>query len=109
MKILALDVGTKTIGVATGWTSNQITQPLVTLQRKSVKKDAVQLQTICQQQSIEHLVVGLPLELDDQEGRSARLARQVGDWTSEQKLNRNSNVSIHHLTIGHTTRVAQVC
>ena len=79
MKILALDVGTKTIGVAIGWTINQITQPVLTLQRKSVKKDSLELQNICGQLEIECIVVGLPLELDGKEGRSARLARQVGD------------------------------
>ena len=33
--------------------------------------------------SAEHLVVGLPYELDGSEGRSARLARQVGDAVAE--------------------------
>jgi len=84
MKILALDVGTKTIGIAIGWTTNQITQPVLTLQRKSVKKDSLRLQEICRKQEIDCLVVGLPLELDGKEGRSARLARQVGDALQER-------------------------
>ena len=83
MKVLVLDVGTKTIGVAQGWTTNQITQPVKTLQRKSVNKDSVQIQRLCLQLEIEHIVVGLPLELDGAEGRSARLARQVGQATHE--------------------------
>jgi putative holliday junction resolvase len=83
MKVLALDVGTKTIGVAIGWTLNQITQPLMTMQRKSVKKDARKLQELCLVQAIEQIVVGLPVELDGNEGRSARLARQIGDAVEE--------------------------
>jgi putative holliday junction resolvase len=84
LKVLALDVGTKTIGIAVGWSTTQITQPLITLQRKSVKKDAAQIKEICLQNEIEHIVTGLPLELDGNEGRSARLARQVGVAASEK-------------------------
>ena len=83
MKVLALDVGTKTIGIAVGWSTTQITQPMITLQRKSVQKDAVRIKEICTQNEIEHVVVGLPLELDGKEGRSARLARQIGVATVE--------------------------
>ena len=39
MKVLGLDVGTKTIGLATGLSERRITQPLRTLMRKSVRKD----------------------------------------------------------------------
>ena len=84
MKILALDVGTKTIGLATGYSKTRITQPLFTLQRKSVKKDTDQLLEVCGKHEIEQLVVGLPLELSGEEGRSARLARQVGDMLAEK-------------------------
>ena len=79
MKVIALDVGTKTIGVAIGWTTTHLTQPVMTLQRKSVKKDARLLEDVCKRQEVAMIVVGLPIELDGKEGRSARLARQVGD------------------------------
>ena len=79
MKVIALDVGTKTIGIAIGWTTTHLTQPVMTLQRKSVKKDARVLEDICKRQDVTKIVVGLPVELDGTEGRSARLARQVGD------------------------------
>ena len=32
----------------------------------------------CKKQAIDHVVVGLPLQLDGTEGRSAKLARQIG-------------------------------
>ena len=34
---------------------------------------------ICTKEGVDHIVVGLPLLADGSEGRSARLARQVGD------------------------------
>ncbi len=83
-RILGLDVGTKTIGMALGLKSMDIAQPLSTLRRQSVKKDVPKIIQVCQQQRIDHIVVGLPLQLDGTEGRSARLARQIGEELSVQ-------------------------
>ena len=79
MKLIGLDVGTRTIGIAIGFPENHLTQPICTLKRQSVKKDVPKILEICRQQKITSVVVGLPLELDGTEGRSARLARQIGD------------------------------
>jgi putative Holliday junction resolvase len=78
-RVLGLDVGTKTIGVALGLVSMSLTEPVVTLSRSGVKKDVVQLVQICQRHPVQRIIVGLPLQLDGTEGRSARLARQIGD------------------------------
>ena len=51
---------------------------LFTLRRQSVKKDTVRILQECKRQAIDHVVVGLPLQLDGTEGRSAKLARQIG-------------------------------
>ena len=77
--ILALDVGTKTIGIARVQTGARLVSPHSTLSRKGVRKDVDRLMAICGQLGVTAVVVGLPYELDGTEGRSARLARQVGD------------------------------
>jgi len=77
--VLSLDVGTKTIGLARGSTETGLASPIQTLTRRSVVKDAARLAEICEALGVTKLVVGLPLQLDGVEGRSARLARQVGD------------------------------
>jgi putative Holliday junction resolvase len=77
--ILALDVGTKTIGIARAEEGARLATPHSTLSRKGVRKDVDRLVTICRQLGATAVVVGLPFELDGTEGRSARLARQVGD------------------------------
>lgn len=74
---LALDVGTKTIGVAIA--ERGIVLPVCTLARRSVVKDAAQVRELCVKRKVTEVVVGLPYELDGTETRSARLARQVGD------------------------------
>ena len=82
-KILSLDVGTKGIGIAKGYLQEQMVFPVCTLSRQSVKKDAQKLAEICSKEQVDHIVVGLPLLADGTEGRSARLARQVGDALHE--------------------------
>jgi len=77
--IVSLDVGTKTIGVAFAHTGGGIPSPHCTLSRKGVKTDVVRLSHILGELKATEVVIGLPLELDDTEGRSARLARQVGE------------------------------
>lgn len=85
--ILGLDVGTKTIGVAKVSTENEITTPLQTIKRQSVKKDVARIIHICEQLSIGEVVVGLPFQLDGTEGRSAKIARQIGTEITEQGQN----------------------
>lgn len=81
--ILALDVGTRTIGVARADTAARLPAPLLTVARKGVRADCARLQRVCAEQGAVEIVVGLPLELDGGEGRSARLARQVGESLAE--------------------------
>ena len=83
-RALGLDVGTKTIGVAVSDPLGIAVRPVCTLRRKGVRQDVARLAPIAREQEVESLVVGLPLELDGEEGRSARLARQVGDALGEE-------------------------
>jgi putative holliday junction resolvase len=78
-QVLALDVGTRTIGVARADLRVGMPSPLTTLKRVSVQVDVQKLAHLCREQRAVELVVGLPTQLDGAEGRSARLARQVGD------------------------------
>ena len=82
-RVIALDVGTKTIGVAMSDPLGITANPVCTLARKGVKKDVRALVELCVGKDVDALIVGLPLELDDTEERSARLARQVGQAMGE--------------------------
>ena len=99
--IVALDVGTKTIGIATAQEGGGIPSPHSTLSRKGVKTDVVKLAHIMGEIGAAVLVVGLPLELDDTEGRSARLARQVGDALAEA-----TGLPVHYQDERYSTVVA---
>jgi len=78
---VALDVGTKTVGVARSPVRGpSIASPQFVLRREGLKRDIPRLWATVQQWGTVHTwVVGLPYELDGSEGRSARLARQVGE------------------------------
>ena len=82
-KALGLDVGTKTIGVAISDGLSIGANPICTLKRQGVRRDVEKLVEIVKGRGIDRLIVGLPLELDDSESRSARLARQVGSALGE--------------------------
>ena len=78
-RVLALDVGTRTIGLAVTDPGRGHVFPFQTLARRSVVKDADALARICTAERIAQLVVGVPLSLEGEEGRTAHLARQVAD------------------------------
>lgn len=76
---IALDVGTKTIGVAATDPLGLLAHRVCTLARKGVKQDVVALQRLVAERQAQEIVVGMPYELDGTEARSARLARQIGE------------------------------
>jgi putative Holliday junction resolvase len=84
--VIALDVGTKTIGIAVSDPSRRFVLPVRTLARQGVAKDAAALTGLCREKATAQVVVGLPLTPDGEEGRSARLARQVGEALAAQGL-----------------------
>ncbi len=77
--VLALDVGTRTIGLAITDPTRRMAFPDRTIARRSIAKDAEEIARICKERSVVWLVVGLPLTRDGGEARSARLARQVAE------------------------------
>ncbi len=78
-RIIALDVGTKTIGVAVSDPSQTLARLECTLARKGLKADIPAIVALLDRHAAQKVVVGLPLELDGSEARSAQLARQVGE------------------------------
>ena len=84
MRILGLDVGTKTIGVAIsdplGWTA----QGLETIQRKGMAKDIEALLAIIRAKEVEKIVIGLPLHMQGGESVSAMRARELGQRLGEE-------------------------
>ena len=74
-RLLGLDLGEKTIGLALCDTSLSIATPLKTLKRGRFAPDAAALCALIAEHDIGGLVVGLPLNMDGSEGPSSQSAR----------------------------------
>lgn len=76
MRLLGLDFGTKRIGVALsdemGWTA----QGLTVIQRKGNEKDIERIGRLVEENQVEGIVLGLPLNMDGSEGKSAERVRK---------------------------------
>ena len=74
-RLLGLDLGEKTIGLALSDTQLTIATPMQTLKRSKFAVDAAKLDDIIAQQNVGGLVIGLPLNMDGGEGPAAQSAR----------------------------------
>ncbi|HJQ56447.1 MAG TPA: Holliday junction resolvase RuvX [Vineibacter sp.] len=75
-RLLGLDVGTRTIGLATSDALRSLATPLDTIARSKFTRDATQLADVIRRQEIVALVVGLPLNMDGSEGPRCQSVRQ---------------------------------
>ena len=74
-RLLGLDLGTKTIGVAVSDVGRFIATPVETIARTKFTADAARLMALIAQFSVAALVVGLPLNMDGSEGPRAQSTR----------------------------------
>lgn len=68
MRLLALDIGEKRIGVAVSDAEGRIAMPLTVLDARKVMGDGRDLVRLVEDYDAETVVVGLPLSLDGSEG-----------------------------------------
>jgi len=75
MRVLALDLGSKRIGVAVSDSCGTIASPLTVLQRSGrVSLDHVRIKQLVDEEEAVLLVVGLPLSMDGSVGTAAKAA-----------------------------------
>jgi putative Holliday junction resolvase len=77
VRILALDIGEKRIGVAVSDPSGKVATPLTVLDARRVLGDGHDLLRIAEEYEPELVVVGLPLSLDGTEGPQAAAVRRA--------------------------------
>jgi putative Holliday junction resolvase len=75
-RLMGLDVGTKTIGVAISDGSLTLASPVETLRRRGLAEDAGALKRIIDARNVGALVIGLPVEMDGGEGPRCQSVRQ---------------------------------
>jgi len=75
-RLIALDVGTKTIGIATSDVRRTLATPLTTLKRGRLAVDLATLGDLAAKHEIKALAIGLPLNMDGSEGPRCQSVRQ---------------------------------
>jgi putative holliday junction resolvase len=74
-RLLALDLGATTLGLAIASWPNGIATPVTTIRRTRFQADAAALMDVIRRERITHLVLGLPLHMGGEEGRRAQATR----------------------------------
>jgi putative Holliday junction resolvase len=75
-RLMALDVGSKTIGIATSDVLRSLASPLTTIKRTKLAADLAALAMLVRKHEIRALAVGLPLNMDGTEGPRCQSVRQ---------------------------------
>ncbi|HKN87799.1 MAG TPA: Holliday junction resolvase RuvX [Nitrospiraceae bacterium] len=76
-RILALDPGTKRIGVALSDEMGWIAQPLETFERRSITADLTHIRHLVHEHEVDRVILGMPFRLDGSVGPAAE---QVGQF-----------------------------
>jgi putative holliday junction resolvase len=74
-KLMGLDLGTKTIGVAISDSLRMAASPIETIKRTKFTADAERLLALIDKNNVTGIVMGLPLNMDGSEGPRAHSAR----------------------------------
>ena len=103
-RILGLDVGSKTIGMAVSDPLGITAQGLQTLRRKNKRTDFGRLNEVVRQYEVAEIVVGLPLRMSGLEGTQSEKMRQFA-----ADLRKASGLPVHlwdeRLTSAEANRV----
>lgn len=83
MKILALDIGTVRIGIATSDIMEIIASAYETYKRKNLSEDVKYVANLVAGLDVGEIVIGLPLKLDGSEGQSVEMAKSFGEELSK--------------------------
>lgn len=78
-RILALDYGTKRIGVALSDELKWTAQPLETFERRALEWDIAHVAALVTAHDVERVVLGFPLQLDGREGPAVLAMREFAE------------------------------
>lgn len=84
MRIMGLDVGTKTIGVALSDPTAAFAQPAGVVRRTSMREDLAHLTSLMRENDVGQVVVGLPRNMDGSLGESAARAKRLAEAIEER-------------------------
>ena len=78
-RLLGLDVGAKTVGLALSDVSLLVATPMETIRRGRFAEDAARLRVLIAAEGVGGLIIGLPVEMDGTEGPRCQSVRQFAE------------------------------
>ncbi len=75
-RLLGLDLGAKTIGLAISDSAFTVASPVGTIRRRKFRDDAAELERLVDERDVGGLVIGLPVNMDGSEGPRCQSTRQ---------------------------------
>jgi putative Holliday junction resolvase len=76
MRIMCLDVGSKTIGIALSDPMGWIAQGIKTIRRGATQSDCLELKKMIDEKEVKRIVVGLPINMNGTEGPQVQSVRR---------------------------------
>ena len=109
MRILGLDVGDKTIGVAVSDPLCINAQGITTIERVGIRKDAGKVIDYIKEYECEAVVIGLPLSLDGTDSVQTEKVREFRTMLENKlkSLGPLSKVKVHWQDERFTTKIAE--
>lgn len=102
MRILALDIGEKRIGLAVSDELRLFAHPLETLKWRGIDNLIDSLKTIIETKKISELVIGIPYTLNSLKSKKTEEVLKI-----KQKILDNINIIIHEEDERYTTKLAE--
>ncbi|MBO4618207.1 putative holliday junction resolvase [Lachnospiraceae bacterium YSD2013] len=93
MRIMGLDLGSKTVGVAVSDPLLNVAREVEIIRRKEenkLRQTLARIEELIVEYDVKEIVLGLPLNLDGTEGERAELSREFKD-----KLERRTGLPVH--------------
>lgn len=84
MRILGLDVGQKTIGVAISDPLGFTAQGITTIRREKKSKDIEELKKICDEYKVETIVIGMPKNMNGTIGFAGEKIQEFAELIKEE-------------------------
>lgn len=86
-RLLGLDIGTKTIGVAISDPLKIFANGLITIKRKNTTDDVLAIKEIVEENSIDKIIVGMPYNMDGSKGPQAQRVMSFVDLIKKELSN----------------------
>lgn len=99
---IALDIGSKRIGIAITDETNTLARPLTTIERSNVKTEAKMLTRIIKENEVDIIVAGMPVDL---KGAKGVAAQNIEEYL--EKLDKLTDTPIIRYDERFTTKIAE--